>query len=896
MDNKEHPSDPSQNYLQKISQPLDAMFFPKTVALIGAKDDSGSVAKTILSNLVNENMTVYPVNPKRQEVLGIQSYPNIKAVPSSVDLAVIVTPAKTVPAIIDECVEAGVGSAVVISAGFKELGESGIQLEKDILQYSSKSSMPILGPNCLGVMNPISGLNATFAKGMANRGNVAFLSQSGALCTAVLDWSFQENIGFSAFVSVGSMIDIGWGDLISYFGDDPNTHSILLYMETVGDPRSFLSAAREVALQKPIVVIKPGRTTEAAKAAASHTGSLVGDDAVFEAALERVGVLRVDTIAQLFELAEVLAKQPLPKGPKLGIITNAGGPAVIATDAAIENGAEIPQLSKKTWEKLNSFLPSAWSHNNPVDILGDATGTTYEKTIETMIEAPEFDGILTILTPQDMTEPLESAKSLIKYSSEKPILASWMGAKTVEEGNKTLNEGGICTFEFPDEAASAFAKMWHHHENLRALYEFSSEAEKIDVSSYAKQKERVSNAKAFYSENRKILTEEESKALLTVYGIPVVETYKTNNVDQAVKFAEKIGFPVVLKLLSSTITHKTDVGGVCLNLQTTQEVIKAFLRIKDNVKENDFDGVTIQKMITFEGYELIIGSSIDSQFGPVILFGSGGEMVEVFQDTALGLPPLESTNALRLMQKTKIFKAFEGYRGRSALDKDKLVKILINFSKMIVENPWIVECDINPLLAGSEDIVALDARVVVDGKKKASSALRPYPYQYCFQGKLKNGTIFLSRPIKGDDSKMLKAFHKELSENTVHQRYLKFLTLSERVAEERLIRICLNDYTHEYVLVAVVPENERIIGVARLSRIPSTKETQLFMVIDDAFQGQGLGSILMKQLADIAKSEGVEKIVAKILSENKGMIKLCKNYHFEVIEEGTFVIMERELV
>jgi len=883
--------DPSQNYLEKIPQPLDAIFFPKTVALIGAKDDKGSVARTILANLQQSSHTLFPINPKRKNVFGIKAYPTIKDVSSSIDLAIIVTPAKVVPKIIGECVEQHVKSAIVISAGFKELGSSGVELENEILAHRRKATMPIIGPNCLGVMNPISGLNATFAKGIAKKGNVAFISQSGALCTAVLDWSLQENLGFSAFVSVGSMLDVGWADLINYFGSDPNTRSILLYMETVGDPHKFLSAAREVALQKPIVVIKPGRTAAAAKAAASHTGSLVGDDAVFEAALERVGVLRVRTIAQLFDMAEVLAKQPLPQGPNLGIITNAGGPAVLATDAAIGNGATIVSLSEATTNALNSFLPNAWSRSNPVDLLGDASADTYEKAIQVMSKADEFDGILTILTPQDMTEPEKTAQSFARCLSKKPLLASWMGAKAVEEGNRLLNQANICTFGFPDEAASAFAKMWRHHENLRALYSFSSVKEKVDSTNYEQQKKRIAMAEKYRPQERKILSEDESKAFLSLYQIPIVETKKATNIHEATALARSIGYPVVLKLLSSTITHKSDVQGVQLHLTSKEEVGRAFETIQKNVASKDFDGVTVQKMITFDGYELIVGSSIDPQFGPVILFGAGGEMVEIYQDTALGLPPLDRTNAFRLMAKTKIAQAFKGYRGKKAVDTEKLAQILINFSQMIVENPWICECDMNPVLAGAEGIVALDARIVANPSAETAAALRSYPYHYCTLQRLQNGTELMIRPIKGDDVPLLIAFHKELSDHTVHQRFLKFLSLSERVAHERLVRICLTDYTHEFVLVAELNEKDRIVAVTRLSKIPSTTHAQLFMVIDDAFQRQGLGSLLIRQMMEIASQEGITEVIAKILSENKGMISLCKKNGFKVISKGEFILM-----
>lgn len=701
--------------MQEVKQlALKALFSPKTVALIGAKDDHGSVGRTLLSNLQSGGFSLFAVNPKRSQVLGMKCYPDVNSLPSPVDLAVIATPAKTVPKIIRECVNADVKSCVVITAGFKEMGESGEKLEEEITRQIKRSKMAVVGPNCLGIMNPFEGLNATFAKGIANKGHVAFISQSGALCTAVLDWSFQENIGFSAFVSIGSMIDVGWGDLIEYFGRDLNTHSILLYMETVGDAKSFLSAARKFALKKPIVVIKPGRTQAAARAAASHTGSMVGNDAVCDAAFEKAGILRVDTIAELFDMAEVLAKQPLPQGPNLGIVTNAGGPAVLATDAALQSDASVPNLSDEVKEKLSVFLPSAWSRGNPVDLLGDASPDTYEKAIKILLEAPECNGILTILTPQDMTEPLETAKRLAKYQSKKPLLASWMGAEAVADGIKVLNAAGISTFEFPDEAASAFAKMWRHRVNLQVLEELPGQEVLSTARTGEIQAKRVEQAQRFKVAGKKILSEAESKEFLSLYRIPVVETRAAETAGEAQVVADAIGYPVVLKILSSTITHKSDVGGVKLNLRSGREVKDAFEKIRNHVKAADFDGVTVQKMVTFKGYELILGSSIDPQFGPVILFGAGGEMVEIYQDTALGLPPLGPLGALNLIKKTKIYKAFKGFRGKRAVDKEALLSVLVNFSAMILENPWIKESDLNPLLAGPEGVIVLDARIVLD--------------------------------------------------------------------------------------------------------------------------------------------------------------------------------------
>jgi len=455
---------------------LDTIFAPKRIAVIGATEKVGSVGRTVLWNLISNPFggTVFPVNLKRNSVLGIKAYPSVKALPEQADLAIVVTPAPTVPNIIAECAEAGVKGAIIISAGFKESGAEGIKLEQQILENARRGKMRIIGPNCLGIMSPLTGLNATFAGAMARPGNVGFISQSGALCTAVLDWSFRENVGFSAFISIGSMADVGWGDLIDYLGEDPQTKSIVIYMETIGDARSFLSSAREVALTKPIIVIKAGRTQAAAKAAASHTGALTGSQEVFDAAFRRSGVLCVNHIDELFYMAEVLSKQPRPTGPRLTILTNAGGPGVLATDALVSDGGELAVLSEQTVTALNEFLPPHWSHNNPVDILGDADPQRYVKAFEVTAKDPNSDGLLVILTPQAMTDPVltaEQLKQAAKTVTTKPILASWMGGAEVASGETILNRAGIPTFAYPDTAAQVFNHMWHYNYNLRGLYE-----------------------------------------------------------------------------------------------------------------------------------------------------------------------------------------------------------------------------------------------------------------------------------------------------------------------------------------------------------------------------------------------------------------------------------------
>ena len=596
-------SDPALDVLRAGRKPLDAFFAPRAVALIGATDKPGSVGRTILANLIASPFggTVYPVNPKRRSVLGIATLPDIGSAPEPVDLAIIVTPPPSIPGLVDDCGLAGVPAVIVISAGFKEIGAEGAELERQVAAAARRHQLRLIGPNCLGVMSPVSGLNATFAAAMAPRGRVAFLSQSGALVTAVLDWALREKVGFSSIVSLGSMADVGWGDLIDHLGNDRETDAIVMYMETVGDARSFLSAAREVALTKPIIVMKPGRSSEAAKAAASHTGSLAGSDEVLAAAFRRAGVLRAERISDLFYLAEVLGKQPRPRGPRLTVVTNAGGPGVLATDALIAGGGKLAALSAETMAALDAVLPPTWSHGNPIDIIGDAPPERYAAAIEIAAADPESDGLLVILTPQAMTHPTTTAQQLAPFAkvTGKPVMASWMGGRDVEAGTAVLREAGIATFPYPDSAARMFTQLWTWQQDLDALYETPSLSADEERAIHRDQAaELIAAARA---EGRTILAESESKALLAAYGIPITETRIASSVDAAVAAADAIGYPVVLKLFSHTITHKTDVGGVKLDLRDATAVREAWQAIRTAVTERrgaeHFEGVTVQPMI-----------------------------------------------------------------------------------------------------------------------------------------------------------------------------------------------------------------------------------------------------------------------------------------------------------
>jgi acetyltransferase len=883
--------------LQK-SSPLNVFFAPQNVAVIGATENPGSVGRTILWNLMSSPFggTVFPINPKRPNVLGVKAYKSIEEVPEEVDLAVVVTPAATVPGIVHQCGESGVKGMVVISAGFKETGPAGVELERQVLEEARKYKIRIIGPNCLGVMSPLSGLNATFATTVARPGNVGFISQSGALCTAVLDWSLKEMVGFSAFLSLGSMLDVGWGDLIYYLGNDPRTRSIVIYMETIGDARSFISAAREVALNKPIIVIKAGRTAAAAKAAASHTGSLAGSDEVLEAAFRRCGVLRVNNIADLFYMAEVLSKQPSPKGPHLTILTNAGGPGVLATDALITGGGELAEISAAAMEQFNAVLPPVWSHNNPIDIIGDASPERYAKSVDIAAKDPASDGLLVIMTPQAMTDPTIIAEQLKPYAKldGKPILASWMGGVDVAAGEEILNRAGIPTFPYPDTAAKAFNYMWRYSYNLRGLYETPSLPEDTAECTphRARADEIIQKARAA---GRTILTEAESKELLASYCIPTVQTLVAATEDEAVAFADRIGYPVVLKLFSETITHKTDVGGVQLNLQDADAVRNAWRKTQASVTEKvgaqHFQGVTVQPMIKSDGYELIIGCSLDAQFGPVLLFGTGGQLVEVFKDRSLALPPLNTTLALRMMEQTKIFKALKGVRGRKPVDIGELENLLVRFSRLVMEQRWIKEIDINPLLASPERLIALDARVVVHGPevtadKLPKTAIRAYPSRYVSDWTMKDGQKVTIRPIRPEDEPLMVKFHETLSERSVYLRYFHLMNLSQRTAHERLTRICFIDYDREMALVAEHTDpatgEREILGVGRLTKVHGANEAEVAVLISDSHHGRGLGKELLARLLIVGADEKLSRLTADILPDNRDVMRICEKLGFHL--------------
>ncbi len=871
--------------------PLDAFFKPRAAAVIGASEKAGSVGRAILWNLISHPFggTVYAINPRRRNVLGIKSYPAIRAVPETVDLAMIATPAATVPGVIDECIAAGVKAAIIISAGFGETGAVGGALEDQIQERIRGGKLRIIGPNSLGIMNPVVGLNAAFAKRIALNGTVGFISQSGAVGAAILDWSFSVNVGFSAFVSFGSMLDVGWADLLYYFGSDPNTRSIVLYVQSIGDPRSFLSAVREVALTKPIILLKAGRTeaaAEAAKATAYYSEESYTDE-VLTAAIRRSGVLRVDSIENLFMMAEVLGKQPRPKGPRLAIISNAAGPGILATDALINSGGELAELSDTALEQLNALLPEYWNHRNPVDILADADPDRYANAAEIVLRDPGCDGVLVGLTPQVMTDPTRTAEAItaIQDCAGKPIIASWMGGEDVAEGVNILNEHNIPAFPYPDTAARAFSLMWRYSVNLRALYETPAAVSGEQGVDRARATDIITRLR---TAGKTMLSEYDSKQVLEAYGLPAVATRVAFTVEEAVKAAQAIGYPVALTFNDGPTTRKRG-KHIHLNLADENAVRRAFDTLAPAMASEGVHSIAVRSMVQSGGYRVVIGSTTDPEFGPVLYFGSGGPLGEALRDRVLGLPPLNTTLARRMMERTRIWSILRGQHGFVPVDTAALEQLLVRFSLLVAEQRWIKEIDINPFLAAPEGFLVLDARITLHNPEMREEdlpplAIRPYPSEYISACTLKNGETVTVRPIRPEDEFMMIRFNESLSKDTVYFRYLQQLALDERIKHERLAEICFIDYDRAMALVAVRTDpasgEEQILCVCRMVKLPGGGDADFAIVVRDDCQGQGLGPQMMQQLIHVSRAEKVKRLTGIILPENRPMIRMCMKLGF----------------
>ncbi|MEM2916813.1 MAG: GNAT family N-acetyltransferase [Candidatus Bathyarchaeia archaeon] len=882
---------------------LDKIFNPKSIAVIGASDVEGSVGYILMKNLTEQGYEgkVYPVNIHKTEILGLKAYQTVDQIPETIDLAIIATPAKTVPDIVEQCGKAGIIGIIIISAGFKEIGPEGKALEDKILELKRKFNLRIIGPNCLGIIRPSIKLNATFTNKMPKSGNIAFISQSGALGAAILDWAVHENIGFSNFVSVGSMIDVDFGDLIDYFGTDPKTRSILMYIEGIKEARKFMSAARHFARTKPIIVVKAGKFGESAKAAASHTGALTGEDMIYEAAFKRAGIVRVEEIADLFNCAEVLGQQPLPQGPNLAIITNAGGPGVMAADALLARGGKLAKLSQKTMEYLDSVLPPYWSKGNPIDILGDAKAERYKAVVEACLNDDNVDGLLIIYTAQAVEDPAEVAKGIVdllknKGYRDKTILTSFMGHEDVETANRILNQNNIPTYFTPEQAVKTYMYMYHYKRNLELLYETPEELP-IDVVP-PKRPLMVIMENAF-KENREILTEYEAKEFLQYYNIPTVKTFVAKTPEEAVFYASQIGYPVVLKILSPQIVHKSDAGGVVLDITCDTEVKEAFNRILQKAKEHkpnaEILGVTVQPMIKRQGYEIILGAKIDPIFGPVLLFGMGGVGVEFFKDFAIGLPPLNQTLARRIMEETRVYQLLKGYRNVPPANIKLLEEIMVRFSQMLVDFPQLKEVDINPLFINEKEAFALDARIVLDKTRMFAKfephehlVISPYPKKYETLWKMRDGRTVLLRPIKPEDEPLWLEMFQNFSEESIRYRFFQII---KDTPHEVRVRYCNIDYDREIAIVAELNEEgtRKILGVVRLIIDPDKKTGEIAFIVADPWQGLGLGTKMVDYMIEICKDKKLEAIYGVMLPDNKRAIELMKKMGFtlEYIDNNT---------
>ena len=881
--------------------PLDRIFKPQRIALIGASQNPRSVPGTVLRNLVGSGFrgVVYPVHPAHESVLGVQCWPDLEHLPRTPDLAVVCSPADEVPAVVRACGEAGVRGVAVISAGFRETGPEGRALEERVRAEARRfDGMRLLGPNCLGFIVPEASLNVTFAHGMPKAGSVAFLSQSGALCTSVLDWALDQGIGFSHFVSVGNMLDVDFGDLIDYFGEDEKTRSILLYIESITDARRFLSAARAFARGKPIVAYKAGRFPESAKAAASHTGALASEDEVFDAAFARAGIARVYEIADIFNCAELVGRYRAPAGPRLGIVTNAGGPGVMAVDALVARRGVLAELAPATRAALDEALPPAWSHGNPVDVLGDANSKRFARAAGLVAADPGVDALLAILTPQAMTNPTATAKELGELAGQtrKPILAAWLGGGSMREGAQILARAGVACYGTPDGAVQAFMTLVAYARNLEALYETPLE---MPVEFPLDRRELKSRFAALVPAEGDTLSEAASKTLLAAYGIPVTLPVPAADADTAARVAAQVGYPVVLKLDSPDITHKSDVGGVALDLADAAAVRAAFERIVAGARAarpgTRVSGVTVQRMARArDALELIVGARQDPVFGTVLLVGMGGVTAEILRDRALGLPPLNERLARRMLESLRSWPLLEGYRGRPGVDLRLLIETLMRVSYLVADYPEIRELDVNPLLVTPGEVVALDARIILDrerlahpGRPYAHLALRPYPEELERHVALPDGERLLLRPIRPEDEPHWMAMLAACSRETI---YMRFRYMFQWATHEAAARYCFTDYDREIAIVAERENGEepRLVGVGRLVAEPEHEAAEYAVLVSDAWQNRGLGGVLTDTCEEIARGWGLKRMEAQTTADNPRMLALFRKrgYTIEPDEEG----------
>lgn len=871
---------------------LTSLFAPKSVAVFGASDRVDSVGQIVFQNMLDSGFkgALYPINSRSPEVQGRKTYASIAEIEEIVELAVIATPPQTVPDIIEQCGLHGVKAAVIITAGFGEIGAEGKELENRLLANAKRYGIRLIGPNCLGVMRPSIGLNATFNKGGANIGNLALISQSGALCTAILDWAQINDVGFSSVVSMGSSADVDFGETLDYLVSDPQTQNILLYIEGIRESRRFMSSLRAAARIKPVILIKVGRHEAGSKAAMSHTASLVGSDDAFDAAVRRAGVVRVQTVTQLFSAAKALSCGFHPSGNRLAIVTNGGGPGVMATDRASDLGLVMAELSEATIARLNEVLPPNWSHGNPVDIIGDAQVERYQHAVAACLEDPNVDGVLTILTPQAMTKPLEAANAVIELANhyKKPLLSCWMGESQVAESRRAFAHAKKPNFRTPEPAVEVFSYLSDYYQNQKLLMQMPEPLSDHQAPDVEGARMVIEGA---LLDKRKVLSEMESKALLSAFHIPVAQTMIARSPNEALLIAQQLGFPVVMKVNSRDITHKSDAGGVMLSLSNAQAVRAAYHDITENIKRNrpgaHMDGISIQPMIVKpNGRELMVGVTNDPVFGPVITFGAGGTTVEVMGDASVTLPPLNVFLVRDLINRTHVSKLLGAFRHMPPADMDALEAILLRVSEMVCELPMLMEMDINPLIVDEHGALAADARVVVQFRQPSADryshmAIYPYPTHLVNRWQLADGTDITIRPIRPEDAGLVQAFVRNLSEQS---RFFRFMNSVQELSQSMLIRFTQIDYSREMALIAVSEQSgvEVELGVARFAINPDGETCEFALVIADSMHGKGLGQKLMTALMDAARTKGMKIMEGEVLRNNADMLHLMQRLGFEV--------------
>ena len=871
---------------------LDRFFTPKAIAVFGASKRENAVGTRVYNNLLESGFAgpIYPINPKYKTLSDHDCFPDIQSIQQPVDLAVIATPAPTVPEIIHACGEHGVRAAIVISAGFSEGDGKGLAYERAALDAARQYQMRLLGPNCLGLIRPNVGMNATFSKNSAQRGNLALVSQSGALCTAILDWAAEQDIGFSTIVSLGDAADIDFGDILDYLSQDPETHSILLYVEGIRNSRRFMSGLRIAARMKPVIVIKSGRHTEGSRAAMTHTGALIGSDNVFDAALQRAGVVRAQTIEQLFAAAQLLTTQQRVSGNRLAIVTNGGGPGVMATDRSVDLGVKLAELSTDTIANLDKVLPTHWSHQNPVDVLGDASPERYEAAVSACLNDDNVDGVLVMLTPQAMTDVTGCAKAVIAAhkGQSKPVLVCWMGEKLVAEANKLFTQNHIPHFASPESSVEAFAYLATYYQNQQLLMQVPGPRAKHSEPDKEGAELIIDSV---LSENRTVLTITESKALLHAFDIPFTRSIECHSANEALVAAESLGFPIAMKIHSPDISHKSDVGGVRLNIGSAQLIRNTYHQLVEEVghkyPDANISGVTIEPMyISPHGRELLIGVSRDPVFGPVITFGSGGKQVEILRDSAVALPPLNTFLIEQIINETKVATLLKEFRDMPAIDMSALVKVLRRVSEMVCELPQIQALDINPLIADDKGVMALDARIVV-GKQVPTHdryghmAIHPYPAHLETQLQLADGTIITIRPIRPEDAEIEQSFVRKLSAKS---KYFRFMRSLNELTQEMLVRFTQLDYHRELALIGVIEKNgeEIEVGVSRYAMNPDGNSCEFAVIVADDWQRKGIGSHLMNTLMDAARQRGFQTMDGEILADNHNMLGLVKSLGFQI--------------